>query len=101
MTLVCLAISVLPSLAWSMASSMYMLSCPAGLMKAWALLLHPVVKASPASPSGPAGVWSLRGLRPGRRESPVSAYQSMSFTARRIRSTAPSTPVRPALMTRS
>ena len=51
--------------------------------------------------SGPAGVWSLRGLRPGRRESPVSAYQSMSFTARRIRSTAPSTPVRPALMTRS
>lgn len=51
--------------------------------------------------SGPVGVWSLRGLRPGRRESPVSAYQSMSFTARRIRSTAPSTPVRPALMTRS
>lgn len=49
----------------------------------------------------PIGVWSLRGLRPGRRESPVSAYQSMSFTARRIRSTAPSTPVRPALMTRS
>lgn len=87
MTLVCLAISVLPSLAWSMASSMYMLSRPAGLMKACALLLHPVVKAFPA--------------KPGRRESPVSAYQSMSFTARRIRSTAPSTPVRPALMTRS
>lgn len=87
MTLVCLAISVLPSLAWSMPSSMYVPSCPAGLMKAWTLLLHPVVKASPA--------------RPGRRESTVSAYQSMSFTARRIRSTAPSTPVRPALMTRS
>lgn len=46
------------------------------------------------SPSGCQGL-------SGRRASPVSAYQSMSFTARRIRSTAPSTPVRPALMTRS
>lgn len=100
MTLICLAISALPSLAWSMASSMDMPSCPAGLMKAWALLLHPVVKASPASPSGPAGVWSLRGLRPGRWAL-CRQPQSMSFTARRIRSTAPSTLVRPALMTRS
>lgn len=84
MTLVCLAISVLPSLAWSMASSMDMPSRPAGLTKACALFLHPVVKASPA------------GGRVLCRQ-----CQSMSFTARRIRSTAPSTPVRPALMTRS
>ena len=53
MTLICLAISALPSLAWSMASSMYMPSRPAGLMKACALLLHPVVKASPAKPGRP------------------------------------------------